>query len=458
MSFDPASIPGLILRLPADSGLYQDAGGMTPAVADGDPVRRRNSTAGTAYATPTSDHGTLKLSVINGRPAVRHAPSAFTTGWNLANFSLSEGQGWTLFLSQRCSARGFTPVGTGSGFVTAGPANYYGLNATAYFTNRGSGPAISSDDQELLVLKSTPSGVVWRQNGVQTNISAALTAGPVTSDLALWGFAGNGNWPYFGDDFETLWYDRILSDSEIAQDEEYLLANVPAYDPGTSDPLLLFAGNSLVAGVGATLNANEMPNAALAAIGPGWHRLNQGIGGTTTATWASTYKAPRIDPYYSAGRPRNLAIFWELSNTIQSGVDGPTAYAEYRSFAASLVASGWTVILLDCLPRSLISGAKETARASANAGLAGDFTGATSDARVFLPASGTTYAHALVRVSQIAAMSDPTNTTYFTDGTHLTDAGYALVAADVAAAAVSLPAVSPAAFRQPPAVLGSGVY
>jgi lysophospholipase L1-like esterase len=332
------------------------------------------------------------------------------------------------------SARASPATGS-AGLVEAGSANFYGYNATNLFTNRGSGPAASSDDQELICLKSTASGVVWRQNGVTTATSSTLASGPVSSSLSLWGFVDNPAWPYWGDDYETLWYDRVLTDAEIAQVEGYLLGHAPVYDPGTTLPLLMFAGNSLMAGVGTSLNAHEMPNVVEATLGSGYHRLNAGVGGTTTAVWASTYKASRIDPYYSASRPKNLAIFWELSNDIaQASLDGPTAFAGYTAFLRSLVTAGWTVIALDCLPRTIIAGSGETARTTANSDLAADFTGATANPRVFRPAGGITYASALVKVSQITNLSDSTNTTYYADGTHLTDTGYALVAADVAAA------------------------
>lgn len=71
--FSPLSLsPNLWLR--ADSGLSQDAGGSTPASADGERVRRWADLSGHGrHATAASDgaRGTLKLSQVNGQPVVR---------------------------------------------------------------------------------------------------------------------------------------------------------------------------------------------------------------------------------------------------------------------------------------------------------------------------------------------------------------------------------------------------
>lgn len=72
----PLKLPtaGIVLRLRADRGLYQDAAGTTPVASNADPVGRWNSMVGALYGTqPGSSlkRPTYRTAQVNGRPAVR---------------------------------------------------------------------------------------------------------------------------------------------------------------------------------------------------------------------------------------------------------------------------------------------------------------------------------------------------------------------------------------------------
>lgn len=76
VAFSPDSISGLALWLDANDSAtrFQDSAGTTPSVSDSDPVGRWTDKSGAGkHVTQTtgSRRGTLKLSIVNGKPVVR---------------------------------------------------------------------------------------------------------------------------------------------------------------------------------------------------------------------------------------------------------------------------------------------------------------------------------------------------------------------------------------------------
>lgn len=123
--------------------------------------------------------------------------------------------------------------------------------------------------------------------------------------------------------------------------------------------------------------------------------------------------------------PARVCLFWVTSNDLDSGATAATALTRAETQARRLVATGYTVLILPVLPRTSTNGDYETSRQTVNAGLAGG-------AAVWGCAYVDIFAGAAAALDDPAA---PANTDYYQgDQVHLTAAGYALIAANVAPA------------------------
>lgn len=429
-AFTFASIAGLDLWLKADS-LYQDPGGSVPATADGAPVRSaRDKAGGSLLAVASSASFTRIANGPGGQPAVSMDGSGQFT---VTGLNLPSSRSFTLLIAHRPfrvhrNPLGFAEVGSGSSQYFFSP----GSGVACQNNSPGLTPAASmSPESQVLGIVSGSVGLTIRLDGAAVGSTGATLADAMQPNLDLFGFADNGAYPFIGTWSEVLLYSRALTGPELAQAESYLRGLYPPEFPPLDKVLLLADGNSIAAGYSST-PGNDYLTRALATLGAGYVGVNRANPGYSTPL--QTAAAPfDVDPYFDAGRAKNICTFWEITNDIASGgADGPTAYANVKAYGAARKAAGFTQVILDCLPRTLFGGTQETARTTCNASLAADFTVPTANPRVWLRAGGTTYADILVRVSQIPALSDATDTTYYADGTHLTDAGHALIASDVA--------------------------
>lgn len=185
----------------------------------------------------------------------------------------------------------------------------------------------------------------------------------------------------------------------------------------TSD-ILLARGDSLTSGQGSALVApwmfrsGQMTNAK---------RYNYGLEGDYA--FAPSTSAAALVSNYPVGAGRNVAVVWLGTNDIhgaaRTGAQTETAIATHCS---ALRAAGYKVVV--CTLQDF-SGGFGTPIAACNTALRANYT---------------TYADALADLADRSELSDNTNTTYYSsDGVHLIDAGYAVVAAVVDAAIASIP-------------------
>lgn len=126
----------------------------------------------------------------------------------------------------------------------------------------------------------------------------------------------------------------------------------------------------------------------------------------------------QIDPYI--GQTSGLLIAWGGTNDVMSGADATTVYNGIVAYASGRKAAGYRVIVLTMIARGYFTPAMEQQRLQIN---------------TWLRQNWPNYAAALVDVASDPRLSNPTNQTYFAgDQTHLTYAGYSVVAALVGAA------------------------
>lgn len=206
-----------------------------------------------------------------------------------------------------------------------------------------------------------------------------------------------------------------------------------------ADRRVILLGNSLTTHVGPLLDSYP---SLLESLILGDARVQSlAVPGATTPGMASV--APyQYDPSARPQSSTDASVWWEITNDLAFGsnaLNGAATAAAMKSLLAAsrLNSPGRIVIVADCIARNDYGSQAtfDTQKTIANNSLYADFGVATSNARVFLANPSISYAHALIRLSQNTELSDYKNTTYFqSDGIHLTRAGNAIVAADVAAA------------------------
>lgn len=125
-----------------------------------------------------------------------------------------------------------------------------------------------------------------------------------------------------------------------------------------------------------------------------------------------------VDPARRSDIPSWLIVFAGTNgmNASLGNHSAATEYANFKTYIAARIAAGWTanrIVVVTMLPRT---GFTDATRQTFNTSLAGDDGG---------------YGYRLARVDQnttIGDAGDDTNTTYYYDGTHPTEAGHAIIA------------------------------
>lgn len=184
---------------------------------------------------------------------------------------------------------------------------------------------------------------------------------------------------------------------------------------------IVFDGHSLVAGQGAEKGINDFPTLTLNALGRTWQRSNVGIGGQTMA--AIQTNAADVTAAYDATKTRNACVCWGITNSIKASVSAVTVQSQLASYVADRIADSYDdVYVLTCLPRGAggFNASQEADRLAVNA---------------HLIANQSTYGGTghVIDVTAIPELQDADDTDYYSDGVHLTPAGYALIANAVAA-------------------------
>ena len=116
----------------------------------------------------------------------------------------------------------------------------------------------------------------------------------------------------------------------------------------------------------------------------------------------------------------NYVVAWEITNDITSAsVTADAAYDRYTRYCLGRRATGSKIVAMTVLPRT---------------GQTADFETKRTQINTWIRANWANFADALADVANEANLSNASNTTYFSDGTHLTSAGNAIVVSLISAA------------------------
>jgi lysophospholipase L1-like esterase len=451
-AFNPASFGTCLLSLRGNKNLYTDAAQSVPAVNWNDQVQQwrdeREAQGGSSF--PYGNQAT-----VASRPTL--APQAFSVGGvqftnqrlQLTGLSGVDISNCTLIVtgilvtdySQAIAtvSPAFINVGTVAGGMTL---MAFGVNSTLNVqpdANYGSADhtvstlSLPLGPYTVLSLQSTGTGVVVDVNGTDGAASAAVGSSSVSNGYV-------GDWSNTNSTCYKVWLGRVLvyapalSAANLLAVQQGLLAEASLNSLYPINyPLIAFMGDSLTEGVGhGTITpAQTYPAQTLALLTNPAGYLLAGLSGKTIDQVATAWGAG-VDAHSLARRTgAQVVSYWAGTNDIAAGTSGATAYATYKTDAQKRKSAGWKVLVFTCMNNQQFTGAQQTQQGNFNTSLRGDFTVATSNPNVWGAANGVTYADYLIDVQNETNLQNTANVTYFSDGTHLTAAGYAIVAADV---------------------------
>jgi lysophospholipase L1-like esterase len=171
-----------------------------------------------------------------------------------------------------------------------------------------------------------------------------------------------------------------------------------------------------------------MPAQVMALLPAGLDMKNLGVGGQTTEMMAAD-AATEVDPLYDPRRPAGILVCWEGTNDLIYGTSRPydarQAYLRLAAYCEARQRAGFRVVICTVLPR----------------GRSAVFYEARNALNAELRAHWRSFADALADVGAdktIGADGAERDVTYYRDTVHLTAAGYAIVAREVANAVRSL--------------------
>lgn len=413
--FDPSRVAGLSVWLDpnASSVLFSDQSGTTPATTV---VRKIASRSGSGYASgnpATAEAAQIDTLSYPGATALYFGGGVapFTTVSGVGG----TGQSFTLAMDYlTISTNGDQSSG---GLASSAIGVYESWNGSRYLSivNRATFATIVAASslywvgRRRLIIRGTASSLTFRINGADF-AQSALTSAAHTGGVI--GAAAPANLSKQMVLREYLQWNRALTDAECSALDGYFVARQTPVPLPLSLPLVVCDGNSIVAGFTVTVE-DAWPTRLEALLGRGSVRaMNLGAIAFQTPTLV-TQAATFVDVLYSASRAKNIVCVMEGTNHLIASATGAQAYASFQTYCLARRAAGWSVVVANVPPSTLITSGKETARTDCNASLASNWN---------------TFADGFVDLTT-GNLSDPLNATYYTDGTHWTAAGQADAAA-----------------------------
>lgn len=438
---------GRITSEPSPAGLLY-VKSETAGTVDGANVTTWPDSSGNGNnATASGTAPILKTAIIDGRPVVRFASPSWMTCGNVSAMNFDRTSPFTAIWV------GSVVDAAGSNFVIAKEVNsgnfngWYclmggGANNTAQFLLQQDNSHTAAINGSTILANNTPyvvtfinsgagnaAGMSIYVNGVLETATAFLdnltgSLLPNTAAVTI-GSRDAGGVPLNGDSATGLVFGSALTTPQRQGWENFLLSKY-AINPARLLNLVICDGNSLTLGLFSS-TGHDYPSVLSNLLGYGWSKFNFGVGGQTTEQMNAD-AATQVDPLFqSSGRTLQIVVFWEGRNSMvpTGGNETPAqSYSATTTYVQGRRAAGFKVIVCTIIDDQGSDDAGFTANQIAYNNLA---------------VANTAGADLIVRLDQDSRLSDATNATYFNaDKIHLTDAGYAVVAALVYAGMTSL--------------------
>lgn len=372
-----------------------------------------NKTGGTNATAAGAARGAYVADWNNSLPAIAFSGAQYY-GQSLSGYT---GGGWTaLFVceitsysaSHRCLFLGTANNPYLTVFSTSG--RVYGYN----------GVIASSNNQQplsqpvVISMRVTPSGKAIYRNLTQLKADASGNTNLNSTGIS------NATFPWVGRIAQVLMVSDDLSDSDLIATTKMLEAKW-----GVAKRSVICDGDSVTRGNKATAG-HEYPTVMADSLGSNFDVRNFGVDSQTLNDMSGD-AVSQIDTSFGTvldGR-KNIVVAWGGTNDLYFGDSAATVISDYSAYCAARQAAGLMVVACTIIDRTEFGGSWTAADA------------ATVNASI--RANWETYADALCDLADDSRLSDYTDTTYYNaDGTHLNDAGYAVVAELVEAAVLSI--------------------
>jgi len=392
----PNKIDGLVLWLKADSANYTLESG---AITNWDDLSEYDNDAvqlNTSLAFTTANN----MVVLNGS---KYAP---------LESSISLSNTYTIIITYS-----ITSTSTFVHLGASGTANYTGIITSDIIHNVKSGSTITAP----VGVKPDSIGTyeVWR-NGTSAKIylnNRVLKTSIVTTDaqtINTIGATAEGNFKSVVKFKEIIIYNRPLSDNERTNLYNGYISKTLGR---TTKHLVLCDGNSLTYGIGGTAYPMQLQSL----LGNNYRALNHGTSGTTISTMKADSLS--IDFYYSNMGRKNILVCWGGTNDMSpdSLITADSVFSMIKTYCSKRKSKGWKVAVLTILPRQSTAPNTPT-----------NFESRRITVNDSIRTNYSDFADGLVDVAlddRIGDIADLTNTTYYnSDKTHLTTAGYEIIA------------------------------
>lgn len=257
------------------------------------------------------------------------------------------------------------------------------------------------------------------QSGTMATTGKALTIGDDGTDsLSRWD----------GDISEVLIYDHYLSDQEHQLVTDYLMRR---YVKNSQDYRIFFEGDSLTTALTGVSPYPFKVGTALTAAGYNFDAWSIARGGDRAAD-ALVEPQKQIDQHFDGRTRNNIEVVWLGSNDLASGIGSNfvvnDTFNSLANYCQARRVAGFKVIIMTILPRTT-SG----------------FNTLRNQLNPLITANYTSFADGLADVAAnttIGEDGDAADTTYYSDGTHLTGTANQIVA-DIVAPAIRALRVNP---------------
>jgi hypothetical protein len=401
-------IGNLVARWSADS-ITGKADGETVATWT-DSVNGFAATQATGGLQPT-----YKTNIAGGKPSLRFPGTAFlSAGRPAAVVSALDGTACTVIIVQKTLGTTFVGLLFNSG------SSGGNIRMTADTSRYGRFPQVAPTDSSLLGVSSVGFTRANQPKGAfRQSINGGIfwvedTDGDTTAGNAVcFGAAGDSSFFVNADIFEILVWNTALTAPQLLQAEMWIRTKYSQAYPWTAmSDFLVFAGDSITQGTGQAAISGSYPYQAATLLSrPFGTWTNVAVGGQAMSQVDVTCQT-QADPIPAlVGKSTKLCLF-EYYN--QRGLGSTAAIAASRTCIANRKAVANMKVVFGTSTSATTD--PDATRTAYNASFDGDQT----NINAYVPIHNNT----LIGISGAAAA----NPTYFTDGIHCSDLGYATLA------------------------------
>jgi lysophospholipase L1-like esterase len=217
---------------------------------------------------------------------------------------------------------------------------------------------------------------------------------------------------------EMLGFTRALTALELTRLHAY-----SAFRLGLSVNNLILEGDSLTAGAGLSLSQTWGEKVVISLGEASWGTNLRASGGERLVENIVPRFSTDLLPYRDNRFARNIVTVWAGTNDIIGGRSAASVYSTLVEYCQRVRENGMEVLVFTTLPRAAFTAYQEAQRLDYNTRIRSGFA---------------EFADGLVDVAVNPLLTNPNDLTYYSDGTHLTDAGTTVAAADVVTAVNAL--------------------